>query len=193
MLAGPHDSANAILAIHAGAGGTESQDWAEMLLRMYLRWAERAAGRRRWSTCTGRRGGHQERHGRDPRRLRLRLRSRPSAASTGSCASRPFDSAQRRHTSFALVEVLPEIDDESEIDINDDDIRIDTYRASGRGRAARQQDEQRDPHHAHADRHRRHLPERAVADAEPRDGDEDSPARVWWSGARKNAPSSTRS
>ena len=165
MLAGPHDAANAILAIHAGAGGTESQDWADMLLRMYLRWAEiagLAGGDRR--SHRGRRSGHQERDRRDSRRLCLRLREGRARRSPAR-AHLALRRGKRRHTSFALVEVLPEIEDDS-------GNRHQRRRHPGRylprlrgGRPARQQDEQRHPHHAHADRDRRHLPERAVADA----------------------------
>src|SRR4051794_5372120 len=133
MLAGPHDGANAILAIHAGAGGTESQDWADMLLRMYLRWAEV----RGWQTdivdlTEGEEAGIKS----------ATIEIRGDYAYGYAKAERgvhrlvrisPYDASKRRHTSFALVEVLPEIEDDSEIVINDDDIRVDTYRASGAG------------------------------------------------------------
>jgi len=131
---GPYDQRGAILAIHAGAGGTESQDWAEMLLRMYLRWAERRgyqaeifettegeeagiksvtveiSGRRAYGYLKSERGVH--------RLVRLS----------------PFDASHARHTSFALVEVLPEVDEGSpDIEVNPDDLRVDVYRASGHG------------------------------------------------------------
>ncbi len=133
MLAGPHDSANAILAIHAGAGGTESQDWADMLLRMYLRWAEirgfqtdivdltegEEAGIK--SATVEIRGDYAYGYAKAERGVHRLVRISP------------YDGSKRRHTSFALVEVLPEIEDDTEIVINDDDIRVDTYRASGAG------------------------------------------------------------
>ncbi len=132
-LSGPDDDKNAILSINSGAGGTESQDWAEMLLRMYVRWAERngfvvelfdrqdgeeagiknatfaARGSHAYGLLHGEAGVH--------RLVRIS----------------PYDAQARRHTSFASVDVLPEIDDDIEIDIEDKDLRIDVYRASGAG------------------------------------------------------------
>jgi len=133
MLGGEHDRKNAILAIHPGAGGTESQDWAEMLLRMYLRWAERrgfkrdiidyqpaeeaglksvtvtVAGEYAYGLLSAEAGVH--------RLVRIS----------------PFDQAARRHTSFASVYVWPELPEDVDIEIEDKDIRIDTYRSSGAG------------------------------------------------------------
>ena len=133
LLSGKYDSNNAIVAIHPGAGGTESQDWAEMLYRMYTRWADKNGykvleldylegeeagiksvtfeiiGENAYGYMRGEMGVH--------RLVRIS----------------PFDSGGRRHTSFASVEVLPEITDDIEIEINPDDLRIDTYRASGAG------------------------------------------------------------
>jgi len=133
MLAGPHDAANAILAIHAGAGGTESQDWANMLLRMYLRWAEIRGWKTEIVDLT-----EGEEAGIKSATVEIRGEYAYGYAKAERGVHRlvrisPYDSAKRRHTSFALVEVLPEIVDESEIVINDDDIRVDTYRASGAG------------------------------------------------------------
>ncbi len=132
-FSGPYDDRNAILAIHAGAGGTESQDWAQMLLRMYLRWCEQrgfvaevidlmpgeeagiksamleVAGAHAYGYLKSERGVH--------RLVRLS----------------PFDSAHARHTSFALIEVLPEAGDAAEVKINPDDLRVDVFRASGHG------------------------------------------------------------
>jgi peptide chain release factor 2 len=132
-LSGEYDRRHAILAIHAGAGGTDSQDWAEMLLRMYLRWAEghgyqarvldmtvgeeagiksataEVAGRNAYGYLRAERGVH--------RLVRLS----------------PFDFAHARHTSFALVEVMPEVEDVAEVTIDPDDLRIDVFRASGHG------------------------------------------------------------
>nr|WP_243124745.1 peptide chain release factor 2 [Eubacterium limosum] len=133
LLSGEYDSNNAIISLHPGAGGTESQDWAEMLLRMYTRWAERKGfkvksldlqpgdvagiksatllieGINAYGYLKTERGVH--------RLVRIS----------------PFDSSGRRHTSFASLDVTPEVDDSVEIEINPDDIRVDTYRASGAG------------------------------------------------------------
>lgn len=133
FLSGKYDNNNAIVTIHPGAGGTESQDWAEMLYRMYCRWANKndyeikeldyldgeeaglksvtfeIIGDNAYGYMKSEKGVH--------RLVRIS----------------PFDSGGRRHTSFASVEVLPEITDDIEIDINPDDLRIDTYRASGAG------------------------------------------------------------
>jgi len=132
-LSGEYDQRHAILAIHAGAGGTDSQDWAEMLLRMYLRWADRrgystsildltageeagiksvtleVAGRNTYGYLRSERGVH--------RLVRLS----------------PFDAAHARHTSFALVEVMPVVESEAEVNLDPDDLRIDVFRASGHG------------------------------------------------------------
>jgi peptide chain release factor 2 len=132
LLSGEHDSHNAILSIHAGAGGTESQDWVEMLLRMYLRWGEAhgyhaevvdvspgeeagmksvtviVSGPNAYGYLRGERGVH--------RLVRLS----------------PFDAAHRRHTSFALVDVIPEVE-ATEVQIKEDDLRVDTYRSGGAG------------------------------------------------------------
>ncbi len=133
LLSGKYDKNNAILTLHPGAGGTESQDWAEMLYRMYTRWAVKngyevkeldylegeeagiksvtfeIVGENAYGYMKGEMGVH--------RLVRIS----------------PFDAGGRRHTSFASLEVLPEITDDIQIDINPDDLRIDTYRASGAG------------------------------------------------------------
>jgi len=133
MLGGPDDGRDAILTIHPGAGGTESQDWAEMLMRMYVRWAERKGfdvtvldllpgeeagiksasieikGQYAYGFLKAEKGVH--------RLVRIS----------------PFDSQARRHTSFASVFVYPDIDDTIEVDLRDEDIRMDVYRASGAG------------------------------------------------------------
>ncbi len=132
-LAGEYDRRDAILAIHAGAGGTDSQDWTEMLLRMYLRWAEKrdyggaildmtpgeeagvksvtveVAGRNAYGHLRAERGVH--------RLVRLS----------------PFDAAHARHTSFALVEVMPQVESAAEVNLDPDDLRIDVFRASTKG------------------------------------------------------------
>ena len=133
LFAGRFDSGDAVVSIHAGAGGTDSQDWAEMLLRMYLRWADKRGyksdvldlmageeagiksatleirGRNAYGYLRGERGVH--------RLVRIS----------------PYDASKARHTSFALAEVMPEVESEAEVNINPDDLRIDTFRASGHG------------------------------------------------------------
>ncbi len=134
MLSGKYDSEDALLAIHAGAGGTDSQDWAAMLQRMYLRWAERRgyqvdvldltvgeeAGIK--STTLSISGSYVFGYLRSEKGTHRLVRLSP------------FDSAHRRHTSFALVEVLPQIGDENlEVEINARDLRVDVYKSSGAG------------------------------------------------------------
>lgn len=133
LLNGEYDKNNAILSIHAGAGGTEAQDWADMLLRMYIRWAEAhdykvsildilkdteagiksvtllISGVNVYGYLKGEKGVH--------RLVRIS----------------PFDANHKRHTSFASIDVMPEIDDDSNIEINEVDLRIDTYRSGGAG------------------------------------------------------------
>jgi len=133
LYSDPYSDNPALISVHAGAGGTDSQDWAEMLLRMYLRWGERqkldvefleesageeagiksatirVAGARAFGRLKSERGVH--------RLVRLS----------------PFDSAHRRHTSFALVELSPEIEDDVDVEINPDDVRVDVFRSSGAG------------------------------------------------------------
>ncbi|HTM32890.1 MAG TPA: peptide chain release factor 2 [Vicinamibacterales bacterium] len=133
MLSGEHDAANAIVTIHPGAGGTESQDWAEMLLRMYLKWAERRGFKRSiLDYQPGEEAGLKS--------VTLTLTGEYAfglmAAEAGVhrlVRISPFDQAARRHTSFASVYVWPEMDDDIEIDIPEKDLRIDTYRSSGAG------------------------------------------------------------
>jgi peptide chain release factor 2 len=132
-LSGPYDSSDAMLVIHSGEGGIDAQDWAQMLARMYVRWAERRGfkaeiidttegeeagvknatieikGPRAYGYAKAERGGH--------RLVRMS----------------PFDAAHRRHTAFALVEVLPEMEGDTSIELRDEDIRMDTFRASGAG------------------------------------------------------------
>ena len=133
LLSGPYDANNAILTLHAGAGGTEAQDWTQMLVRMYQHWGEKhdfkvsmldfldgdeaglksavllVEGENAYGYLKGEMGVH--------RLVRVS----------------PFDSSGRRHTSFASLEVMPEIDDNIEVEINPDDLKVDTYRASGAG------------------------------------------------------------
>lgn len=133
LLSGEYDSDNAILSVHAGAGGTDAQDWAEMVMRMYLRWAQSKGFKTEtadisWGEEAGVKSvtvivsgdnvyGHLKTERGVHRLVRLS----------------PFDAAHRRHTSFALVEVIPDREDKIEININPEEIRIETYRASGAG------------------------------------------------------------
>jgi len=133
MLSGKDDAKNAILTIHAGAGGTEAQDWAEMLLRMYLRWGEKNGYQMNVMDILEGDGagiksatievlgsyayGHLKSESGVHRLVRIS----------------PFDANKRRHTSFAAVFVMPEIDDDIEIEINPADLKIDTYRSGGKG------------------------------------------------------------
>ena len=132
-LSGPYDRRNAILAVHAGAGGTESQDWAEMLLRMYLRWAERRGfATEILDTSEGEEAG-----------IKSATIEINGANAFGYLRSErgvhrlvrqsPFDASHSRHTSFAKVEVLPEVEQAGEVEVNPDDIRVDVFRASGHG------------------------------------------------------------
>jgi peptide chain release factor 2 len=133
MLGGEHDRANAILSINAGAGGTESQDWAEMLLRMYLRWCERRGLKR---DVTDIQAGEEA--GIKSATVIVQGEYAYGYLAVEAGVHRlvrisPFDSAARRHTSFASVFAWPEIEDDIDIKIDDKDLRIDTYRSSGAG------------------------------------------------------------
>ena len=133
LLSGEADANDCYLEVHAGAGGTEAQDWAEMLLRMYVRWAEAHGYKIEWLEESG-----GEEAGIKSATIRI---SGPDAygwLKTESGVHRlvrisPFDSNDRRHTSFASVWVYPVVDDKIEVEINDKDLRIDTYRSSGAG------------------------------------------------------------
>lgn len=133
MFSGEHDASNVIISIHAGAGGTEAQDWVGILLRMYLRWAERkgfkadildflAGDEAGTKSVTFIVRGH---YGYGYMRSELGIHRLVRIS--------PFDASGRRHTSFASVMVMPELDDTIDVDIDDKDLRIDTYRASGSG------------------------------------------------------------
>ena len=133
MLGGEHDRRNAIIAIHPGAGGTESQDWAEMLLRMYLRWMERRGFKREVLD-------HQpgDEAGLKSATLMVTGDYAYGLLSAEAGVHRlvrisPFDQAARRHTSFASVYVWPELPEDVDVGIEDKDLRIDTYRSSGAG------------------------------------------------------------
>ena len=132
-LSGPYDGSDAILVVHSGEGGIDAQDWAEMLSRMYVRWAERRGLKAEvLDTTDGEEAGIKNAtiEIRGPRAYGY---AKAEAGSHRLVRLSPFDAAHRRHTAFALVEVLPEIEGDHEIDINEDDIRMDTYRASGAG------------------------------------------------------------
>ena len=133
LLSEPFDERGAIVSVHAGAGGTESQDWAEMLLRMYLRWAERNRFKTEILEATeGEEAGLKSVSvSIDGRWAYGRLRSERGVHRLVRIS--PFDSQKRRHTSFALVEVLPEVPEDAEIEIDEKDLRVDTYRSSGAG------------------------------------------------------------
>jgi peptide chain release factor 2 len=133
LLSGVNDRVNAILEIHPGAGGTESQDWAEMLMRMYMRWAERSGYK---TQILDYQSG-------DEAGIKSATINIIGEYAYGMLASEtgvhrlvrisPFDSAKRRHTSFASVAIYPELDDKIEVVIDTKDLRIDTYRSSGKG------------------------------------------------------------
>ena len=133
LLSGKHDRGDAILAIHAGAGGTEAQDWAQMLLRMYTRWAEAQGYQTELlDLLNGEEAG-----------IKTATMSIKGAFAYGYLQSErgvhrlvrisPFDAASRRHTSFALLEVIPDIERDIEIEIRPEDIKVDVFRASGAG------------------------------------------------------------
>lgn len=133
LLAGDNDQLNAICTIHPGAGGTESQDWAEMLLKMYLKWAEQ----REFKTeildyQPGEEAGLKSVTFRVEGEYAYGLLSAEAGVHRLVRIS-PFDQAARRHTSFASLFVYPEIDENIEVDIQDKDLRVDTYRATGAG------------------------------------------------------------
>ncbi len=133
MLGGEHDGRNAIVTIHPGAGGTESQDWAEMLLRMYMRWTERRGFKRELIDYQpGEEAGVKSATFTVAGEYAYGLLSAEVGVHRLVRIS-PFDSAARRHTSFASVYVWPELPEDVDVEIDDKDIRIDTYRSSGAG------------------------------------------------------------
>jgi len=133
MLGGEHDRANAILTIHPGAGGTESQDWAEMLLKMYLKWTERRGfGREVIDYQPGDEAGLKSVTVLVSGEYAFGLLSAEAGVHRLVRIS-PFDQAARRHTSFASVFVWPELPEDVDVEIEDKDLRIDTYRSSGAG------------------------------------------------------------
>ena len=133
LLSGEADGNDTYFEVHAGAGGTESQDWTEMLVRMYTRWADQRGYKVEWiEESPGEEAGLKS------ATIKVSGENAYGWMKTESGVHRlvrisPYDSSARRHTSFASVGVYPVIDDEIEIDINDSDLRVDTYRASGAG------------------------------------------------------------
>jgi peptide chain release factor 2 len=133
MLSGEHDERNAIISIHAGSGGVDAQDWAEMLLRMYLRWAEQHKFRTEiYDYSEGDEAGVKS--------VTVEITGRYAYGYLRSeigthrlIRLSPFDAAHRRHTSFVKVEVMPDIEDSIEITIRPEDIEVDTYRSTGAG------------------------------------------------------------
>ena len=133
MFSGEHDRRNAIVTIHPGAGGTESQDWAEMLLRMYLRWAERRGFRRELIDYQpGEEAGLKSATVMITGEFAYGLMSAEAGVHRLVRIS-PFDQAARRHTSFASVYVWPELPEDVDLQVEEKDLRIDTYRSSGAG------------------------------------------------------------
>ena len=133
MLSGDYDRGDALLAIHAGAGGNDAQDWAEMVQRMYLRWAEKRGFETETLDLTS-----GEEAGIKSTTISIRglyaygyLRSEKGVHRLVRIS--PFDSSNRRHTSFILVEILPQVEDDESIKINPNDLRIDTFRSAGAG------------------------------------------------------------
>lgn len=133
LLTGPYDKNNAILSLHAGAGGTEAQDWVQMLMRMYVRWAERRGFEVKiLDILDGDDAGVKS------VTMMISGINVYGYAKTEKGVHRlvrisPFDAAGRRHTSFASLDVMPEFDDDIEINIKPEDLKVDTYRASGAG------------------------------------------------------------
>ena len=133
LFTGEYDAGPAVVTVHAGAGGTDSQDWAEMLLRMYLRWAERRGFKTEMAEATP-----GEEAGLKSATFTLTGENAYGIMQAEKGVHRlvrlsPFDSAHRRHTSFAQVEIAPLVEDDVELEIDEADLRIDTYRAQGAG------------------------------------------------------------
>jgi peptide chain release factor 2 len=133
VLGGEHDGGNSILTLHPGAGGTEAQDWAEMLLRMYLRWCERRGFRAQVVDLQPGEGGGLKNATVTVEGPYAYGYLKAEAGIHRLVRISPFDSNARRHTSFASVFVYPEVDDQIEVEIRDEDLRVDTYRSSGAG------------------------------------------------------------
>jgi peptide chain release factor 2 len=168
LFSGPYDAGDALVTVNAGAGGTDAQDWAEMVLRMQMRWAER-----RGFTVDLLEASPGEEAGIKSSTFRVAGENAYGLYSAEKGVHRlvrlsPFDSANRRQTSFAGVEVSPVVEGAGEIQIDDDDLQIDTYRASGAGgqHVNKTDSAVRITHRPSG--HRRAVPERALADANRR-------------------------
>ncbi len=168
LLSGEADGRDAFIEINAGSGGTEAQDWASMLARMYTRWAEaRGFKVEILDESEGEQAGIKSVS------MQISGANAYGWLKTESGVHRlvrisPFDSAARRHTSFSSVWVYPVVDDTIEIEINPADLKVDTFRASGAGGQHVNKTEFGDPHHAYPDRHHRRLPDRPLAAPQPR-------------------------
>ena len=174
LLSGEADANDAYLEVHAGSGGTEAQDWAEMLLRMYTRWADQHGYKVEWlEESPGEAAGIKS------ATVKIVGENAYGWLKTESGVHRlvrisPFDANARRHTSFASVWVYPVVDDKIEVEVAGEISARRHLSLVGRGRPARQQDRQRGALHLCAARRRadrRRLPERALAASEPRQGD----------------------
>ena len=171
LFSGEYDSNNAIVSVNAGAGGTEAQDWAQMLVRAYLRWAQREgfkvevleespgeeAGLKGFQAIIS--GPNAYGHIRSEAGVHRLVRISP------------FNSAGKRMTSFCSVDVVPEISDDIKIEIDPKDVRIDTYLSGGAGGQNVQKKRNRRARHAHSDRNCRAVSERAQSGPQPRCGD----------------------
>ena len=170
LLSGKYDANNAILTLHAGAGGTEAQDWVQMLYRMYTRYAERRGYKvQETDFLAGEEAG-----------IKSVTFNIIGANAYGYLKAEkgvhrlvrisPFDAQKRRHTSFASLEVMPELPQDNDIVIEDKDLKVDTYRSSGAGGTAHQQDGKRHSHNAYPHGHCGVLPDAAQSDTKQRAG-----------------------
>ena len=170
LFSGEYDSGDALVTIHAGTGGTDAQDWAEILLRMYLRWAQdRGFATELLEASPGEEAGLKS------ATFSVRGENAYGILKAERGVHRlvrqsPFDQAHRRHTSFAQVIVSPLLPEDVDVEIDESDLRIDTYRASGAGGQHVNKTDSRRPDHAPPDRDRRPDPERALAEREQANG-----------------------
>ncbi len=170
LLSGEADANDAYLEVHAGAGGTESQDWAGMLLRMYTRWAEQHGFKVDYIEET-----QGEEAGIKSATIEIKGHNAYGWLKSENGVHRlvrisPFNSNARRHTSFASVNVYPVVDDRITIDIKESDVRVDTMRSGGAGGQHVNKTEVGDPAHAHPEQYRGGLPGRPLAAPQSRDG-----------------------